>query len=120
MFEIKLDQTRNIIFITLKNIFTVQEAKAVLEKVKEIIPKLKKGFKLVNDLSLLERIDSEARTDIEKTMDLFNKNGISTIIRIIPDANKDIGFNILSLFHYSKDVTIHTYESFEEALKYFL
>jgi len=50
-------------------------------------------------------------------MDLLNKQGVSTVVRVIPDPRKDIGFNILSLFHYRPDVQIVTCETLEEAMK---
>jgi hypothetical protein len=34
---------------------------------------------------------------------------------VIPDPRKDIGFNILSLFHYRHDIHIVTCETLEEA-----
>jgi hypothetical protein len=50
-------------------------------------------------------------------MDLCNQKGISKIVRIIPDSQKDIGFNILSLFHYRHGIPIVTCETAAEAMK---
>jgi hypothetical protein len=63
-------------------------------------------------------MDISASSFIEKVMDLLNKSGVSRVIRIIPDQEKDIGFNIMSLFHYSDQVAVHTYKSYSEAEKY--
>ena len=48
-------------------------------------------------------------------MDRINIYGVGTIIRVIPNPAKAIGFNILSLFHYQSDTTIITCEDLAEA-----
>jgi hypothetical protein len=63
-------------------------------------------------------MDINAKQSIEKIMELLNKSGVSKVIRVIPDPKKDIGFNIMSLFHYSAGVAIHTYKSYREAEKH--
>ena len=48
-------------------------------------------------------------------MDLFDAAGVDTIVRVIPNPRKDIGFSIMSLFHYRHGVHIMTCETMEEA-----
>ena len=52
---------------------------------------------------------------IKVNMDLCNRKWISKVVRFIPDPEKDIGFNILSLFHYRRGIPIVTCESLKEA-----
>jgi hypothetical protein len=33
-------------------------------------------------------------------MEFFDRNGVSMVVRVIPDPKKDIGMNILTIFHY--------------------
>jgi predicted choloylglycine hydrolase len=54
---------------------------------------------------------------IKRMMDLCNKKGIEMVVRVIPDPHKDIGLNILSLFHYRRRVHIVTCKTLEEAVK---
>ena len=37
---------------------------------------------------------------------------------VIPEPQKDIGFNILAAFHYQRQVRADTYESLEEAVRF--
>jgi len=104
--------------ITLKAHFDLQAAEQLHAQVKEIVPKLVKGFVLLTDMTLLEHMDLNTKSSIEKTMDLINKQGVVKIIRIIPDQKKDIGFSIMSLFHYSTEVPIHTYKSYQQAAEH--
>jgi hypothetical protein len=48
-------------------------------------------------------------------MDLLNQHGVAMIVRVIPDPHKDIGLNILSLFHYRRGIRIVTCKTMEEA-----
>ncbi|MDD5237774.1 MAG: hypothetical protein PHU96_02250 [Candidatus Omnitrophica bacterium] len=115
MFNLSIDDKGNKLIITVKDYFGLQQAEQFYVELAKSVPKLKKGFIVLTDLSSLERMDISARLLIEKAMDLFNKNGVSRVIRIIPDQEKDIGLNIMSLFHYSSGIAIHTYKSYREA-----
>jgi hypothetical protein len=61
-------------------------------------------------------MDTECLTYIRSSMDILNKKGVAMVVRVIPDPQKDIGFNILSLFHYRHDVQIVTCGTLEEAM----
>jgi hypothetical protein len=43
------------------------------------------------------------------------RRSVTEIIRVIPDPNMDIGFNIMSASHYSKQIKVHTVRSRQEA-----
>ena len=115
MFNLNVDKEGNKLVITFKDYVDLKQAEQFYAQVREIVPKPRKGFRVLTDLSSLKRMDLSARVFIEKAMDLFNENGVSKVIRIIPDQNKDIGFNIMSLFHYSAGIPIHTFKSYQEA-----
>jgi len=76
------------------------------------------GFKLLTDLSQLEAMDADCAASIERMMDLCNDQGVAQVVRVIPDPHKDIGLNIMSLFHYHRRMPITTCVTIEEALKF--
>ena len=118
MVQVTFNEAHSLLTIVFKDVVDGKQAEKLYKELQQLAPKLKKGFKILTDLSSLEIIEMEAHIPIEKAMDLCNQHGVSKVIRITPDPSKDIGFNIMSLFHYSQDVIIHTYKSFEEALEY--
>jgi hypothetical protein len=67
------------------------------------------------DLTDLEKMDVGCASFIEAAMDLCNEKGASTVVRVIPDPHRDIGLQIMSIFHYSGDVRIITCQSLAEA-----
>ena len=76
---------------------------------------LAKGFTVLTDLSGLNSMDRSCVPELERMMDLIRKSGAGTVVRVIPDQAKDIGFNILSLFHYRNKVHVQTFPSLAEA-----
>ena len=118
MYKVNHDNIHNIIIIKIWEDFSVKQAEDLHTHLEQIMPRCKKGFRVLTDLSLLESMQQETHRTIEKSMKLLNQHGASKVIRVIPDPAKDIGFNIMSLFHYSRNVIIHTYHSIEEAQKH--
>ena len=120
MFKVFTDHQYNTLIIILKGVFGKKEVEELYATLKEIIPKLNKDFKMITDLSLLDEMDIEAHKTNEKIMELCSQQGVAKIVRVIPDPAKDMGFNIMSLFHHSKDVIILASKSFDEAKKHIL
>jgi hypothetical protein len=50
-------------------------------------------------------------------MEAADEKGVELIARVIPDATKDVGLNILAAFHYRKPVPSVSCASMEEAAK---
>ena len=73
-------------------------------------------IRLLADLSQLEFMDPQCVTEIGRAMDLFYKHGVSVIVRAIPDSSKDIGLNILTIFHYPNHPRIITCDTLQKAL----
>lgn len=117
MFETGFDKTTNLLHITFSGHVDANEAKKSTEQVAQLLADAKRGFRLLTDLTKLQQMDAACVASIKKAMDLCNKKGVATIVRVIPDPHKDIGFNILSLFHYRHDIHIATCETLEEAMK---
>jgi len=96
---------------------TRAELKARREELEASLAEFKAGFRLLTDLTELETMDRDCMLEIGKVMELLEKKGLELVVRVIPDPKKDIGMNILTLFHYSRKVHPVTYETLEEALK---
>jgi len=120
VYKVTYDNIRNIITVKIWEDFNIKQAEDLHTHLEQIVPRCKKGFRVLTDLSLLKNMEQKAHRTIEKSMELYDQYGVSKVIRIIPDPAKDIGFNIMSLFHYARDVKIHTCQSIKEAQKYLL
>ena len=68
--------------------------------IEALIAELKPGFRLLTDLSRLEFMDLDCAPELGTLMEYFDRSGVSMVVRVIPDPKKDIGMNILTIFHY--------------------
>lgn len=115
-FELQADGLPHLIRIRYLGHVTAAGMQACQQAIAQVLPRLQAGFTVVTDLSGLDSMDLECAPHLTRIMDLSRDHGIGTVVRIIPDRNKDIGFNILSIIHYrGYHVRIITCETLAEA-----
>ncbi|HTL47511.1 MAG TPA: hypothetical protein VL688_05555 [Verrucomicrobiae bacterium] len=90
------------------------EAGPFFAQVEKVVPK-QGGFKLLTDMSKVQSFDPELKDFIKHTMEFFDDRGVTDIVRVVVEPSQDIGFNIMSLFHYSPRVKFLTVASRKEA-----
>ena len=78
---------------------------------------LSPGFTLLADFSQLESMDLDCAPKLGRVMDLVGQAGVGLVVRVIPDPSKDIGMNILTVFHYPHHPRIVTCESMAAAAR---
>ena len=59
----------------------------------------------------------DCQTELGRQMDLIAQAGVNLLVRVIPDASKDMGMSIMTVFHYSRQVRVVTCLHFTEAIK---
>ena len=117
MFEVAVEKSNNLLKIHYSGHVDTKESQAGLEPLRSSLAELSPGFRLLSDFTGLATMEAGCALHISQAMDWFNEKGISLIVRIIPDPRKDIGLNILSIFHYRRGVRIVTVETLEQATK---
>lgn len=113
--DVQVDESRNLLTINYFGHVTAAVMKAVTEQAGAILSKLRPGFTVLADLSGLESMELDCVPDLTGMMDRFRAKGVGTVVRIIPDPSKDIGFNILAIVHYRRGVHVVTCETAAEA-----
>ena len=110
-----IEPTRNLVKIDFTGDIGVKEIDGYEKDVTVMLATVSRGFLLLTNLTKLNSMDISCAPAIRRTMDQFASHGVKRVVRIIPDRRKDIGFNIMSLFHYSRSVQIITCTTREEA-----
>ena len=113
--RIASDSARNIFRLSFGGDIGVEEMSRAGQTIAEAMVAVRPGFYLLTDLSRLNSMDVQCMPYIASTMELASNHGIARVVRIIPDRSKDIGFNIMSLFHYPHGLPIITCEDEAEA-----
>jgi hypothetical protein len=116
MFEIQFDPAKNLLRIAFAGCVTADEAKLSSERLAQMIDSVPEGFRLLTDLSGLKSMELQSAPFVEETMKLCAKHGVSSIVRVIPDPQADIGLSIMSVFHYSRRTPITTCQTLTEAM----
>lgn len=78
---------------------------------------LSPGFRLLADFSQLESMELDCTPELGRMMDSIGQAGVGLVVRVIPDKGKDIGMNILTVFHYRHRPRVVTCKSLAEAAK---
>jgi hypothetical protein len=113
--KFEVDEPKRLLAIRYRGVVRAEETEKGLEQIRDGLAKLQRGFRLLADLSELESMDVGCAPFIEKAMDLCNEKGASMVVRVIPDPHRDIGLQIMSIFHYHGDVQIITCQTLPEA-----
>ena len=115
MFNVLLDQESDTLRISYGGFVTPDEIRSCADEVRLAFTILQPGFRLIVDLTELRGMDTACSPVIAEIMEMCNAAGVAEVVRIIPDPTRDIGLQIMSFFHYSRDIRILTCASAAEA-----
>ena len=115
MFLVALNKPKQLLHLSYIQHVTPAELQRGYEDAVAMAPDLKPGFRLLADFGQLESMDLACRTDLGRLMELADKSGVGLLVRVIPDPTKDIGLDILTLFHYRNLPRMITCENMSEA-----
>jgi len=113
--KFEVDEPKRLLVIRYRGVVEAEETEKGLEQIRNGLTKLQSGFRLLADLSELQSMDVSCVPFIEKAMDMCNEKVASVVVRVIPDPQRDIGMQIMSIFHYRGDVKIFTCETLAQA-----
>jgi anti-anti-sigma regulatory factor len=117
MYAVELDQSKRLLVISAAQTVTAEEAKMAARRIREVLQDVAPGFHVLADFRWLESMDSAAARHIAEMMDALAEKGVASVTRVMPDPRKDIGFNILSQFHYGPEIKITTFDTLADALQ---
>jgi anti-anti-sigma regulatory factor len=117
MFVVEADPSKPLFIIHHAQRVSADEVRLCVEQARGLLTDMKPGFRVLVDLSRLESMDTSCAPEIGAMMDLLAEKQVGTVVRVVPDPDKDIGFNIMSLFHYGPEVQRITCEDLTAALQ---
>lgn len=118
MFLADLDHSGKWLSLHFSGRVDTRQMKACSARIKELLAEVAPGFRLLTDLSGLELMEAACAPVIGAIMDHLVEKQIAGVIRVIPDPQKDIGFGLLSHFHYGREVRTMTFETLADALQH--
>ena|SRR5258707_1225793 len=121
MFRTEFDRSQRLLKITIAGHTTPEEASSCLDSLRSLLADIQPGFRLFADLSGLLSMPTTAAPYIGQIMESCAEKGVELVVRLLPaEPAKDIGFAIMSHFHYAPNIPIVACATMEEAASYLL
>src|ERR1700730_4186881 len=117
MYSVEIDRSKHLLVISALRQVTAEQAKLAAQQVRELLRDVAPGFRVLADFRWLESMDSAAAHHVAEIMDTLTEKGVTSVRRVMPDPQKDIGLNVLSQFHYRPEIPIATFETLADALQ---
>jgi hypothetical protein len=118
MFSVNADDADRLLKICWSGKVDLEEIRRCTEQIVGLVSDMPPGYRVLTDMTGLESMDPAGAPHIGTIMDLCVAKQVEQVVRVIPDPQKDIGFNIMSHFHYGSKVQVVTCESLTEALQH--
>ena len=117
MVLVTANKAKQLLVITFAGRVEVDQIREESKDIAALLVEFEPGFRVLADLTPLESMSVDCAPEIAKVMDLCAEKGVKMIVRVIPDPATDIGFNILTRFHYPHSVRSVVCETLVEAGK---
>ena len=117
MFLATVNKPKRLLHLSFIQHVQAEDLKRGREDVAALLADLPAGFRLLTDLERLESMDAACAKEVGRLMELCAQKGVGIVVRVIPDPQKDIDFNILAIFHYAHRQQAVTCANMEEAGK---
>ena len=117
MFLVTANKPKQLLLLSYFQRVKPEELRRGVEDIKALLVDLKPGFRVLADFGRLESMDFACTAEIGRMMELVDQSGVGLLVRVIPDPSKDIGLDIMSLFHYRHRPQMVTCKNIAEAFK---
>ena len=111
------NKTKQLLVISYFGSVRLKELQRNRADLTEQLGRLSPDFRLLADFSRLESMELDCAPELGRMMDLIGQAGVSRVVRVIPDKDKDIGMNILTVFHYPHRPRVITCGNLAEAAR---
>ena len=115
MFLATTNKVKRLLYLRFVGKVRVEELQQSREELNLLLADLPAGFRVLTDLSGLQSMELACGAEISRMMEILDRKGVSSVIRVVPHPQQDIGLNILAAFHYRHGIRSATCESLEEA-----
>jgi anti-anti-sigma regulatory factor len=117
MLLVTSNQSKQLLYLNFIGTVRPEEFQNGLEDLTTQLAGLLPGFRYLVDLTQLEFMGLDCMAELGRMMEFIGQAGVGLVVRVIPDPSKDIGMNILTVFHYPHRLRVVTCRNLAEATK---
>ncbi len=115
MFLVTTNKPRRLLHLSFIGHVSVEELQQGGRDMAVLLAEMPVGLHVLGDLERLQSMGEDCVEQIGKHMELLDQHGVELVVRVVPDPSKDIGFNILMVFHYRNRPRVITCETMADA-----
>jgi len=90
MYEVRIDETKNRMYITQSGSLTADEMQGLADAMISQMQKLRPGMRVINDISALKPCDEAGAPHIQRAAKAISDFGLGRVIRIIQNAPDEL------------------------------
>jgi len=117
MLLVTSNKSKQLLYISYNGQLRLEELQSGRDDLTTQLGELSRGFHLLVDFSRLESMGLDCAPELGRMMELIGQAGVGLVVRVIPDPSKDIGLNILTVFHYPHHLRVVTCQNMAEAAR---
>jgi anti-anti-sigma regulatory factor len=117
MLLVTSNKSKQLLHISYVGPVRLEEFQRSREDLTTQLKELSPGFRLLADFSQMESMGLDCTPELGRMMDLIGQAGVDWVVRVIPEPSRDIGMNILTLFHYRHHPRTVTCQNLTEAAR---
>jgi hypothetical protein len=117
MVSCSADDSGRILTVSYSHHVTAKHVENCRRRIRDDMQHLRPGFALLSDLTHLKTMDADCAESLGAMIELCSSREMNLSVWVIPDPSKDIGLNLISLFHCWRPVRTHTRTNLAEAVK---
>jgi anti-anti-sigma regulatory factor len=117
MLLVTANQSKQLLYLSFIGTVRPEDFQNAREDVAAQLAGLARGFHYLVDLTDLEFMGLECTSEMGRLMELIGQAGVGLLVRVVPDPSKDIGMNILTIFHYPQHLRIVTCQNLTAAVQ---
>ena len=115
MLMVTSNKSKQLMSVRFIGLVRLEELQRALADITTELAGLSPGFRYLVDFSQFEGMNLDDTPAVGRIMELLGRAGVGLVVRVIPDPSKDIGMNILTVFHYPHDLKVITCQKMSEA-----
>lgn len=117
MLLITANKSRQLLHVRFIGLVRAQEMADARAELAAEMGRLSPGFHYLVDCSQLESMALDCTPEVGRVMEMVAQAGVGLVVRVIPDPSKDIGLNILGIFHYPEQLKVINCQNLMEAAR---
>ena len=110
------NKPKQLLYISYIGQVRLEEFRSGREELTAQLKELSPGFRLLADFSQMTSMGLDCAPELGRMMDLIGQVGVGLVVRVIPEPSRDIGMNIMTVFHYPRRPRVVTCNNLAEAV----